>query len=113
MQGFETLNLHARRLVFLSLVVLLGALLAPLPGVADSLDMPTDIGATPGDTQSVDKPQRGMTMDQVSSQYGEPSQKLAPVGDPPITRWIYPQFTVTFERQYVIDAVVPRKPPQR
>ncbi len=27
------------------------------------------------------------------------------MGDPPITRWVYPDFTVYFEYQYVINAV--------
>jgi len=78
---------------------------------ADSLDMPTDIGASPDEHADVDKPVRGMTMDEVSAKYGEPSQILPPVGDPPITRWVYPNFTVHFERKYVIYAVVPHKTP--
>jgi len=86
------------------------ACVAPMPYVhADSLDIPTDIGATPGEQRIVDKPTRGMTMDDVSAKFGEPSQILPAVGDPPITRWVYPNFTVHFERQYVIFAVVPHK----
>lgn len=55
-------------------------------------------------TQS-QRPERGLTMAQVESQFGMPTTKLAPVGDPPITRWEYPGFTVYFEHQYVIHAV--------
>jgi hypothetical protein len=51
-------------------------------------------------------PTRGMTMDQVAKRFGEPQEKLPPVGKPPITRWKYPQFTVYFESKYVIDSVV-------
>jgi len=53
-------------------------------------------------------PTAGMTMKQVEKAFGPPAKKLDPVGKPPITRWMYDQFTVYFEKQYVIHAVVPR-----
>lgn len=58
-------------------------------------------------------PRRGMLMAQVESRFGAPSQKLAPVGGgdprtPPITRWVYPDFTVYFENSHVVNAVVNR-----
>jgi len=58
---------------------------------------------------SIKMPGRGMTMDKVESTFGAPSQKYPDVGDPPITRWIYPGFTVYFEYQYVIDSVATLK----
>lgn len=100
------------RLRLAPLALFLCGLLAPCYLLADSLEMPSDIGATPGENKDVDKPVRGMTMDDVSNKYGEPSKILPAVGNPPITRWVYPEFIVTFERNYVIFAVVPRKPPQ-
>jgi hypothetical protein len=51
------------------------------------------------------RPTNGMTMDQVESQYGAPAQRHAAVGDPPITRWDYADFSVYFEYQLVIHAV--------
>jgi len=57
---------------------------------------------------AVDKPNRGLNMDSVQQRYGEPDDRQAPVGDPPITRWVYAQFTVYFEHQYVIHAVTHR-----
>lgn len=53
-------------------------------------------------------PVNGVTMDQVSQSFGEPASKVPPVGDPPISRWIYDQFTVYFEHQRVIHSVVNR-----
>ena len=50
-------------------------------------------------------PARGTSMDGVLSQSGEPEKKLDAVGQPPITRWIYPGYTVYFEHQTVIHAV--------
>ena len=50
-------------------------------------------------------PSRGMSMAQVEARFGSPTDKLAAVGNPPITRWVYPGFTVYFEGQHVIHAV--------
>jgi len=52
-------------------------------------------------------PARGLTMDQVLAQYGEPARRLGPVGEPPISHWDYNNVVVYFEHQYVIHSVVP------
>ncbi len=57
----------------------------------------------------IDRPHNGMTMEAVLKKYGEPKKKHAPVGDPPITRWDYPDFNVYFEYNRVIHAVPNRK----
>ncbi|GAB4357438.1 MAG: hypothetical protein Kow006_25250 [Gammaproteobacteria bacterium] len=44
-------------------------------------------------------------MEEVQARFGVPSAKLPPVGDPPITRWVYDDYTVYFEHQYVIHSV--------
>ena len=50
-------------------------------------------------------PVRGATMNQVKRHFGIPARIFPPVGEPPITRWAYPQFVVYFERQWVIHSV--------
>lgn len=55
-------------------------------------------------------PVRGQTMAQVEAKYGAPSEKLDPRGGqkrqwPTINRWLYPAFTVYFEKSRVIDVV--------
>ena len=50
-------------------------------------------------------PSNGMSMDDVRARFGDPSNKNAAVGDPPITRWEYPSFVVYFEYRNVIHAV--------
>ncbi len=52
-----------------------------------------------------DVPARGLTMGQVEQRYGAPASRLAAVGQPPITRWVYPTFVVFFEHSLVIHAV--------
>lgn len=55
---------------------------------------------------SVETPGRGLNMATVESRFGAPAGKHAPVGQPPITRWDYPGFSVFFERDLVIHSVV-------
>ena len=57
------------------------------------------------ESENLDLPRHGLAMAQVEAKYGEPRNRVPPVGDPPITRWVYPGFTVYFEHQYVIDSV--------
>jgi hypothetical protein len=76
-------------------------------------------GAASADTLLVDRvqqenavtvPARGQTMAQVEASYGAPSGKLEAAGGqkrqwPAIHRWVYPNFTVYFEKSKVIDVV--------
>ncbi len=55
-------------------------------------------------------PSRGQSMDQVKARHGEPTQRLEARGGqkrqwPQINRWVYPAFTVYFEKNRVIDVV--------
>ena len=55
-------------------------------------------------------PVRGTSMSQVEANFGAPEQKLEPRGGqqpqwPVIHRWVYPEFTVYFEKSHVIDIV--------
>lgn len=57
-----------------------------------------------------DMPARGQTMAEVEAKYGAPSEKLEPQGGqkrqwPTINRWVYPTFTVYFEKSRVVDVV--------
>jgi hypothetical protein len=54
------------------------------------------------------RPTHGASMDQVLQRFGQPQQRLGPVGEPPISHWVYPEFIVYFEHDRVIHAVVPR-----
>ncbi len=56
-------------------------------------------------------PQKSATMTQVRSQFGDPSQEHAAVGEPPITRWDYADFVVYFEHQHVITTVLKQSKP--
>jgi hypothetical protein len=52
-----------------------------------------------------DRPSRGMSMEKVEAAFGAPASRVAPIGDPPITRWEYPGFVVYFEHHLVVHSV--------
>src|SRR3569832_270850 len=63
--------------------------------------------------RGVPLPQRGMRMVQVERTFGAPATRLDPRGGdapthPVINRWVYDRFTVYFEHDHVISAVVNR-----
>lgn len=62
-------------------------------------------------------PTRGLSMAQVESRYGAPTERLDPRGGqkrqwPQINRWVYPAFTVYFEKNKVIDVVANKAGPE-
>lgn len=68
------------------------------------------------DERAVTLPTRGLSMEQVEARHGAPSSRMDPRGGqkrqwPTINRWVYPQFTVYFERDRVIDAVLNKADP--
>jgi len=56
----------------------------------------------------VERPGRGQSMSAVESRFGQPASRHAAVGQPPITRWDYPDFSVFFEHDKVVHAVATR-----
>ena len=49
-------------------------------------------------------PLKGTLKAKVSNQFGQPDNKEGPVGQPPITRWQYDNFSVVFEYDHVVHA---------
>ena len=65
--------------------------------------------------RGMNAPSRGMSMAQVESRYGAPTAKEDPRGGdtklhPVINRWVYPEYTVYFERDRVISSVMNKGP---
>ncbi len=86
----------------LPLVLVSSILFAPLYTSAEIVSIP--IGQQ-GNTQQIDKPALGMTMDQVRQEFGSPVTQSPARGTPPITRWEYNQFVTYFENNIVIHSV--------
>jgi hypothetical protein len=65
----------------------------------------------PGDTiiiNPLDFPRRGMSMNKVENELGQPVNISPSVGEPPITSWTYPDRVVFFEYSKVIHVVEKR-----
>jgi len=75
---------------------------------ADRLLMEGLSDEPPNSAEGLVRPARGMSMDRVIERFGEPTEKIPAVGDPPITRWVYDGYTVYFEDQHTITSVVHR-----
>jgi hypothetical protein len=60
-------------------------------------------------------PENGTSMVEVETRYGAPASKDGPVGDPPISQWIYDGWSVYFEHDKVLFTVLHKgaviKPP--
>lgn len=59
----------------------------------------------PSVVQPADRPTRGMSAEQVEARFGAPQAKVGPVGDPPISHWEYPGYSVYFEGRFVLHSV--------
>ncbi len=62
----------------------------------------------PGETIKIkllDYPRRGMSMDKVQNEFGQPIATSGPVGEPPITHWTYSDRVVYFEYSTVLHVV--------
>jgi hypothetical protein len=89
----------------LATILVLGA---ALPAHADVLLLDAIETAPPNADSGLLRPRSGASMDRVEERFGPPQSVLGPVGEPPITRWVYPGYTVYFEHRNVINVVVHR-----
>lgn len=88
-------------------LLLLASLIFPLSLHADVLQIPI------GQQSSIDEsslPSRGQRQGAVLERFGLPDQEHPAVGQPPITRWDYRDFSVYFESGVVINSVVHHRP---
>lgn len=88
--------------------VLLLALLVPTAPFADTLTIP--VGSQRADLDERNLPHKGESKRSVLERFGLADEEHAPVGQPPITRWDYREFSVYFEYDHVIDSVRHQQP---
>jgi hypothetical protein len=73
----------------------------------DVLDMgvqpPADAVAAP--VRQLDFPRRGMSQDKVQNELGRPIEIIPPIGQPPISRWVYDDRVIYFEYSSVVHVV--------
>jgi len=88
----------------LSILVAVGSLISAPIAMSESVSMQV---SDQGD-QYQQTPNNGQKMENVEIEFGTPIQKISPVGEPPITKWVYQGFTVYFEHEIVLHTVVHR-----
>ncbi|MEX0731126.1 MAG: hypothetical protein WED00_16720 [Aquisalimonadaceae bacterium] len=77
-------------------------LLATSSALADRLLVET---VRDTDQTAANTPRQGLTMSEVEGSFGEPRERVAEVGEPPISRWVYDGYTVYFEHDRVLHTV--------
>ena len=78
------------------------ALLLITPALqAETLTIP---GHTPTDQVQV-MPRRGIDMNAVIAEFGQPDERYGPIGEPPISEWVYGGFRVYFEHDLVLHSI--------
>lgn len=87
----------------------LGVLLPLFSGTGYAETVTIPLGQQ-GKAWDVESPRTGMRKEQVEERFGQPVEQSGPVGTPPIYTWDYEQFTVYFEGDHVIHAVVKMPP---
>jgi len=55
---------------------------------------------------AVTTPRNGQDKVRVEADYGSPLERISSVGEPPISKWVYQEFTVYFEYDLVLHAVL-------
>lgn len=85
-----------------ALLVLLST--APV-AMAQAEDLALPVGSQ-AERSATNMPEHGLSQASVRSRWGEPQAVRGPVGQPPITRWVYATFTVYFEGDRVIHSVL-------
>ena len=83
------------------------AVAALLPSIAQTEIQPEDIDPEGIVLTHPDMPALGTTKEAVREQLGAPENRVPPVGDPPISSWIYDEFIVYFEHDRVLHSVIP------
>ncbi len=82
-------------------------LVTTLSSQAQTLEIPL---GEQGDPQLTQLPQTGESRRSVLERFGLADQEHAPVGQPPITRWDYREFSVYFEYDHVVNSVRHHRP---
>jgi hypothetical protein len=86
---------------------LIAGLALPVGGMADIVKLP---GSEAEVVVLNNAPSRGMNMRQVEQRFGAPQRHMPAVGEPPISRWEYPSYSVYFERDRVLHTVARQAP---
>ncbi len=88
----------------------LAILLLSCAALADAEIIRVPIAQQGSDIDHIARPAKGASKASVLQQFGEPQQRNAARGEPPISSWKYPEFSVYFEYEHVIHSVLIHRP---
>ncbi|WP_228160580.1 hypothetical protein [Marinobacter bohaiensis] len=94
-----------RTMARVTMALVAGGLLWGAAGSVAADELKTPVMQQGADREQVQMPRHGQSQQQVRSDYGQPQTVKGPVGDPPITQWVYDDFVVYFEYDHVIHSV--------
>ncbi len=90
-----------------ALLTAIGLTLGASSVAADTLEVPAEQSVSEErELITMEVPAKGMSTGQVTRKFGEPLEVIIPVGEPPISRWLYEDYTVYFEGDFVIHTVI-------
>ncbi len=92
------------------IVRILAVLLLTCPILAGAEVIVVPIAQQGSDIDHIARPGKGTSKAGVLQQFGEPQQRIAARGEPPISSWKYAEFTVYFEYEHVIHSVLIHRP---
>lgn len=90
-------------------VLLFGLLSFSVAAEDDVLLLNAIMKEPPNTLEGLPRPKKGMTMERVKQVFGEPEKTTTPVGNPPISQWVYSGYVVYFEGTHVVNTVM-KKP---
>ena len=77
-----------------------------LPAAAETIEIPLGEQGQ----SAIEMPVRGQSQRAVLERFGLADEEHAAVGQPPITRWDYREFSVYFEYDHVVNSVIHHQP---
>ncbi len=99
-----------RFVTLLSLAATLATFGLGLAGAPETSAETIGISRQGSATADIERPAKGQTMQAVESRFGKALAVRGPVGNPPISVWDYPGYTVYFEYNHVIHTVLKPAP---
>lgn len=96
-------DLAMKKLITGFLIALFGSFAGTPFSVAEQITLP--IGEQ-SKKANMELPQRSMDKESVRRDFGDPREMVDAVGEPPISQWIYADYVVYFEEDWVLYSVV-------
>lgn len=91
------------KLICVFLITFVGAVLTVPATVAEVITLPVGEQTR---LSGLDLPKRSINKDAVRRDFGDPQEMTDAVGEPPISQWVYEDYVVYFEGDWVLYSVV-------